>query len=71
MRATCKSCGATIIWVKTTKAENMPIDAEPRPDGNIYLEGGIAFYGESMFAKERYASHFAVCPDAASWRRRR
>lgn len=38
----CRSCGATVRWVKTTAGKTMPMDPEPRDDGNIELTGMTA-----------------------------
>jgi hypothetical protein len=77
----CKSCEQPIRWVKTEQGQPMPLDPEPRPDGNIVLrrlafEGPlIAHYlaaGEEPAAdEERYVSHFATCPNAAAHRKQR
>jgi hypothetical protein len=61
----------------------MPVDAEPRPDGNIKLEyereGIFAIYVgkpdqdtlfESKTGAERYVSHFATCPNADQFRKK-
>lgn len=72
--STCGSCGAAIEWVTTeTNARPMPLDAEPRDDGNIVVIDDL--FGHKL---ARYVpagegdrvSHFATCPDAASHRRR-
>lgn len=36
----CKSCGAAVRWAWTGE-RFMPIDADPRPDGNVVPTGGI------------------------------
>lgn len=72
MSATCKSCSAAIEWVRVaTTGKMMPLDLEPRPDGNLVVEHGLvhpALDGDS--AAIRRVSHFATCPQAASWRQR-
>jgi hypothetical protein len=53
----------------------MPIDAEPRPDGNVVLEedgtarvlGREARQALGAFAR-LHTSHFATCPHAGQWR---
>lgn len=46
--ARCRSCGATVMWVRTTKDKNMPIDADASagweqpvidPEGNVRPTG--------------------------------
>jgi hypothetical protein len=79
--STCQSCGASILWVRTLSKRRMPLDADPKPTGNVvivkhvnggevgvYLSGSnLEFYSD---IKERYVSHFSTCPDAKTWRRR-
>lgn len=72
----CRSCGASIVWsVSATTGKRVPLDAEPRPDGNIELDddGGTARYVDpdqpSLDGRPRYVSHFASCPHASDWRR--
>ncbi len=72
---TCKSCRAEIIWVRTPKGKNMPLDATPVPEGDWMLDGEddqgktqVAHYNSSAAAAEggaaRYQSHFKSCPNA-------
>lgn len=72
----CRSCGAPIIWTRTAKGKAMPVDAEPRSDGEIALrdeEGTLVavYIGAATDGEARYVSHFATCKDSDSWRRRR
>ena len=79
----CRSCGAPILWAITGKASKpMPVDAEPSPDGNLVLtEDGAQSRAivldkiQLRFARERgealHCSHFATCPEASDWRRKR
>lgn len=67
----CRSCGASIIWAQTAKGKDIPIDAEPAPDGNIALINGVA-HVDSLFLKSaqmHYKSHFATCPNASQHRK--
>jgi hypothetical protein len=32
---TCRYCGADVLWAITPKGRRMPVDPEPRPDGNL------------------------------------
>ena len=67
-RATCRSCGAPILWV--VSAAPTPVD-----DGNVTLDGLTATVhpagqGDLLGdAGPRYRSHFATCKDADEWRR--
>ena len=36
-RRKCRSCDAEIYWVFTEHGNRMPIDADPRDDGNVAL----------------------------------
>lgn len=38
----CRSCGATVTWVRTTQGRMMPLDPHPRADGNLVLTGSTA-----------------------------
>lgn len=80
----CRSCKAPVIWVKTSKGSDMPIDAEPNVKGNMTIETRtvednghmrdvvFATVVAPLFAmgQLRYMSHFATCKQAKSWRRR-
>lgn len=81
MSAACRSCGAAIVWAKTTNGKAMPVDLMPTDDGNIVLlddgnERGeqtalVVKSGEEHPSVERHKSHFATCPKAASHRKPR
>ena len=71
----CRSCGAEVIWTVTHNGKRMPVDAEPREDGNIVLREEfsgrvIAEYpGKEhplLFedARPHYVSHFSTCPQS-------
>lgn len=73
--AKCRSCAASIMWVKTPKGKSMPVDAaEVEYGGNIVIRDGVAIIlkmGEPSEAGEkRYKSHFATCVNAAAHRGR-
>jgi hypothetical protein len=72
-----RGCGQPMVWVITLGGARMPIDPEPTPDGNIIFADStwdVVRYlrkGEAVpEGTARYRSHFASCPDAASFRRR-
>ncbi|MBF0501471.1 MAG: hypothetical protein HQM09_15125 [Candidatus Riflebacteria bacterium] len=66
----CKSCGASIRWVKTEAGKSMPIDDKPNPAGNIVIENGVATVRTDKPANTRlYISHFATCVNAAKHRK--
>jgi len=71
----CRSCGAAIFWAKTRAGKNVPIDAEPRADGNLRIRrvDDLAWIlsgdDDSIAGFQRHVSHFATCPDSAKWRK--
>lgn len=72
--ATCKSCGASILWVTTkVSGRRMPLNAEPDPQGQMVLRAGEASYLplDQPWAGARYTSHHATCPQADSWRKKK
>lgn len=43
MSARCRSCGAPIVWARTSRGRRIPLDAAPDPErGNVVLDGGRA-----------------------------
>lgn len=80
--ATCRGCGAAIIWIRTPGGKSIPCD----PEQVLYRskkEGGIKIVtpnGEVLSAKLEsipneadgigYVSHFATCPEAGRFRKR-
>ncbi len=72
MTASCRSCGAPIIWAKTEKGKAMPLDAEPAQTGTLWLFAGVVQTGDQPPAVNgpTYTSHFATCPQAGKWRKK-
>lgn len=35
--APCRSCEAEVIWAKTRAGKTIPLDAQPRDDGNFFV----------------------------------
>jgi hypothetical protein len=76
--ASCKKCGAEIIWLKHHETEKAnPIDAVGTPDGNIVIDREKEIYrmatgNEKEMAKNNgkklYVSHFSTCKFADSFR---
>lgn len=72
---TCRSCGAAILWIESAASSKpMPLDPEPRADGNIFVLDGrgavetmLTNFGEGP----RYVTHFVSCPSAAQHRKPR
>lgn len=83
-RGLCKSCGAVILWAITPKGRRLPVDPDPRPDGNVLVSDlrdvdgryPCAILAGDMLADAQLAgavlrvSHFATCPNARAHRRR-
>lgn len=73
----CKSCGAEIIWAKTAKGKNTPLDAKPVRIAELIEDPET---GEEVTEEGRYliaaghtghTSHWATCPSAEQHRRPR
>jgi len=80
--STCGSCGAPIVFVRTTAGGRMPLDLEPHESGNVLVAysypdppSGFVLTSDDVLAWAHgqgvrlYRSHFASCPDADKWRR--
>ena len=79
----CRSCSAEIVWLRIRPGgRRMPVDLEPSPAGNILADlsaaGGVVLSAAALrVVKEEtpdeplYVSHFATCPQAGEWRRKR
>lgn len=57
--AFCKECGKAIIWLKTKKGKNMPVDAETVVEGDKIFDNGC------------HRSHFDTCPAADLFRKKK
>lgn len=73
----CRSCGAPIRWERTVNDKPIPLDPDPRPDGNLGIRDDGKVYsmgtpGEGAIdvGVPRYVTHFATCPHAAEHRQR-
>jgi hypothetical protein len=76
----CDACGATMRFVRTTKGEVMPVNPKPDPAGNVRLRAaaGGGWLAEVMtkdqlatYTGPRYKPHFATCPAAKEFSRKR
>lgn len=68
----CRSCGASIVFARTAKGKQMPLNAEPQR--LVVLEPDPqALDGLTKVAVVRacFTPHFATCPAAAEHRKRR
>lgn len=77
--ARCRSCGAEILFIKTGKGM-MPVNAEPvqfnyqlgAKDRVVTGNGEVLPADIREDGKERgWISHFATCPDASKFRKRK
>ena len=59
--ATCRSCGAPVVWAKTANDRAMPLDA--RPEKRVVVEDGVARVVDAFVA------HWASCPNADEHRK--
>lgn len=78
----CRSCGAVIDWVELESGKKMPVDAQPRPTwcplpGELVI---VKVYGKPAFVVtvptdeplvKVGVSHYATCPDADEWRKKK
>ena len=79
--AICKGCGAEIFFIRTKLGKLMPVDEKPVPyykgnDVKIITEDGNVISGsldgpEDKFEGFGYISHFAACPKADKFRRKK
>lgn len=76
----CRSCNAEIVWCRTPKGGQMPVDAQPDPDGNLVMDAGQGATPECRPLKNSekadhpgpfHKSHFATCPNAKDHRKTR
>lgn len=78
-RCSSEKCRARIRWAETEKGKRISLDAEPDPEGDFILTWNrdrgewIArkVWGDAAEGQPRYTTHFATCPDADRFRRRR
>lgn len=75
--ATCRSCGAAIVFLRTPAGRWLPVDPYPDPEhGNVadLGDGRCEVLGPEAKARHRgplYRSHWSSCPSASSHRRQR
>ena len=77
MTSPCAKCKKPILWARTKRGANLPLDPEPHAKGNILLVREINKATATVLPKEAiaktseplYISHFATCPFAAAFRK--
>lgn len=74
----CRGCKRFMAWVGSTNYRAVPLDPEPVHDGNLIFVVGaqptVRYLRKGEAVPEgtaRFKSHFATCPNAADFRRRR
>ena len=65
----CRTCQAEMIWVKTPKGKNIPLDEEPTGDGDFDIVDGVAIFAGR--GKGQHHCHFETCPDSDEHRKPR
>jgi hypothetical protein len=50
----CRSCGATVVWAKTSRGADIPLNVEKQL---------------SIAGKQYGQTHFITCPHGREWRR--
>lgn len=61
---TCRACHRAIKWFTTPNNRRMPVDLDS-------LEQRVAIIGGAAVVAPTYVSHFATCPKAEHYRRKR
>ena len=69
----CKACHATILWATTPAGKAVPLDPNPRDDGNLTITSQVPLRVRYLDADvfpdlPRYVSHFATCEFASEFR---
>lgn len=66
----CRSCHAAIVWATLISGSRMPFNA-PLTIARVREPGGAGERAIADVDVEVTYSHFATCPQAAQWRRRK
>lgn len=67
--ATCKGCGAQIIWCVTVSGKKQPYDAKPEKRGVIALFQPGTREPPTMRIEDTYLPHHASCPEVERFRK--
>lgn len=68
-QAECRTCGAAIIWAKSPKGKNMPLDVDSEGGDWNLVEGNPPRARFAGAGEGDYTCHFATCPQADEHRR--
>ena len=77
----CRGCHAPIFFAATTRDQNIPVDWEPAPNGNLSITDTepvstavVLTLGQAAGMREAgielYLTHFATCKHADEFRRK-
>ena len=78
----CRACQQEIAFIKTVKGKSMPVNPEPvyfvpagGPNTYVMITGEVERGREPAYADKDtrigYISHFATCPEADKFRKRK
>ena len=77
--ATCKGCGAPIVWIRTGAGKSMPCDPEPvvfekkaGGKGKYVIDSGEVVSGEPVKGTGScvgYVPHWATCPASQKFKK--
>ena len=62
----CRSCSASIVWVKNLEKDKWHIC---NPPVKMFVRQRSPNFGEYFKLDDVYESHFSTCPDADKWRK--
>ncbi len=68
MKATCSSCGASILWTVTEAGRRMPVDATPAGKVTVLVKNPHDENTPISKVRDHYLSHFINCPNSAAHR---
>lgn len=63
LAGTCKGCGASIFWMSMESGKKMPVDAAPKKMVVVLALG--------CKLVDAYTPHWATCPKAANFKRKK
>lgn len=62
-RGNCRACHRMVLWARTDKSKNMPVDPGETDDGNLILfrEGSTLRVRVVPTGEGKFLPHFATC----------
>lgn len=71
MAATCRSCDAPIVFVRTRSRKQMPVDATIAVENAVDRDATLTFEDlRELLGTEAVVSHFSTCDDPERFRLR-